>query len=202
MSEAAPTPEIADQEQGLCVRCGFCCDGTLFERARVFDEDNRLQLEAEGFILLTVATGTRFALPCHFHHNRVCTAYQRWRPHVCHTFRCALLRRFAAGDLSLEEAQAQIERAVALVDRIRAQLPQQAETPRRSLKQTMLAWQQAQSAAGVDVQRTFAPLLLDFASLQRLLDRHFRVKAEDKVDSEMVPWDHERTITRQGGDSE
>jgi uncharacterized protein len=179
MGELVSPPVITDPAQGLCVQCGLCCDGTIFERARVFPEDDLVQLEANGFILLTITERRGFALPCHYQQGRVCTVYQQWRPTICHTFRCALLRRFDAGEISLIEARARIERAVALTERIQAQLPAQREHERKALKQRMAAWQQAQTAAGVDVQRSFAPLLLDFVSLQRILDLHFRVKAEN-----------------------
>ena len=198
-----PTPAIADQEQSLCVRCGLCCDGTLFERARVFAEDDLARLEAEGFILVDVAAGTRFALPCHYHHNRICTVYQQWRPQICHTFRCALLRRLAAGELSLDEARAQIERTVALAERVRGQVPAEAEARRHSLKQAMRAFQDAQAAAGVDMNRTLAALLLDFASLQRLLDRHFRVEPDNEPASLLRPSPQNgRAFARQGEENE
>ena len=202
MNEPMPTPAIAGKEQSLCLRCGLCCDGTLFERARVFAEDDLARLEAEGFILVDVAAGTRFTLPCHYHHNRICTVYQQWRPQVCHTFRCTLLRRLAAGELSLEEAGAQIERTVALAERVRGQLPAEAETRRQSLKQAMRAFQDAQAAAGVDVNRTLAALLLDFASLQRLLDRHFRVEPDSEPASLRPSPQNGRAFARQGEENE
>ncbi len=202
MNEAPSTLAIVGQEQSLCIRCGLCCDGTLFERARVSPEDDLARLEAEGFILISATAGMRFELPCHLHHDRVCTVYQQWRPQVCHTFRCALLRRLAAGELSLEAAGAQIERTVELAHRVRARLPDQSETRRRSLKQTMRVWQDTQIAAGVDVNRTFAPLLLEFASLQRILDRHFRVEPENEPENKPPSPRNGQTFARQGIENE
>ena len=100
MPETAAAPVIADLEQSLCVQCGLCCDGTIFERARVFPEDDLARLEADGFVLLTAGERRGFALPCHHQQDRVCTVYQQWRPTVCHTFRCTLLHRFDAGELA------------------------------------------------------------------------------------------------------
>jgi hypothetical protein len=205
MNEAATTPVISDAEQSLCVQCGLCCDGTIFERARVFAEDDLAQLAADGFILVTAAERIGFALPCHHQQGKICGVYQRWRPQICHTFRCALLRRVEAGELAWAEARARIERTVALAERIRDQLPAQRDNERQSLKPRMAAWQQAQTAAGIDVRRTFAPLLLDFASLQRILDQHFRVKAENvkpKEDNanDMATPDTERFTAQQGAD--
>jgi len=207
MNELASSPVIANPEQSLCVQCGLCCDGTIFEQARVFAEDDLARLEADGFILLTKGERRGFAQPCHHQHGRACTVYQRWRPIVCHTFRCTLLRRFEAGELSWENARALIERTVALAEHIQAQLPAQHNHERNSLKQRMAAWQQAQTAAGVDVQRIFAPLLLDFASLQHLFDRHFRVKAEkikpkqESADDMSVP-DNQRFTAVQAAEHE
>jgi hypothetical protein len=200
MCEPALPPIVSDAEQGLCVRCGLCCDGTIFERARLSADDDLARLEAGGFILLTAAAKPAFALPCHHHCNRICTVYQQWRPQVCHGFRCALLRRVEAGELSWQEAHDRIEHTVTLAGRIRAQLPAQTGNDRKSLNQTMADWQQAQLAAGIDVQRTFAPLLLEFAGLQRLLDRYFRVAAKRAPETEMLSPDNGRTIARQGAD--
>ncbi len=184
MNETAATPAISDEEQRLCVRCGLCCDGTLFERGRIFADDDLARLEADGFILIATARGTGFAQPCPHHQNGLCAVYHQGRPQVCHTFRCALLRRVDAGELAWAEALARIERTVALVERIQAQLPVQSDHERKSLKQRMADWQQAQ-AAGIDVRRTFAPLLLDFAGLQHILDQHFRVKPQKERADEL-----------------
>ncbi|MEZ4633914.1 MAG: hypothetical protein R2856_02855 [Caldilineaceae bacterium] len=89
-----------------------------------------------------------------------------------------MLRRVENRELSWEDASAQIDRTVALADRIWAQLPVQNVQESKSLKQSTSAWVQAQTAAGVDVQRTYTKFMLDFAGLQRLLDLHFRTKVE------------------------
>lgn len=202
MNETAATPVVSNAEQSLCVQCGLCCDGAIFEWARVFPEDDLAQLEADGFILLTTAARSGFALPCHHQQGRICGVYQRWRPQVCHTFRCALLRRVEAGEVAWAEALTRIERAVALVERIQAQLPTQDNSERKSLKQRMADWQTAQTVAGVDVHRTFAPLLLDFVSLQRMLEQHFRVKPQKERADELSALDNEQFINVQGAEHE
>lgn len=202
MREALSTPVMTDPGQSLCVQCGLCCDGTIFERGRILAEDDLVHLEKNGFILIATAQGTGFVQPCLHHRNGICAVYQQGRPTVCHTFRCALLRRFEAGELAWEEARARIERTVALVERIQAQLPTQRPHGRISLKQRMAAWQQAQRAAGVDVQRTYAPLLLDFVSLQRTIDLHFRLKPKKVSADEMSAPDTNRFTVQQGVDHE
>ena len=198
MGAAASKPAISDLAQRLCVRCGLCCDGTLFNRGRILPEDDPAQLAANGFILISTARRTGFLQPCLHHQQGICTIYRQRRPQVCHTFRCALLRRFDAGELSLEAVQARIERALALAGRIQAQLPAQSKHERQSLKQRMAVWQQAQASAGVDMRGAFAPLLLDFASLQRLLDQHFRLRPKQERADAMSAPDTERFTAQQG----
>ena len=91
---------------------------------------------------------------------------------------------------------------MALAERIQAQLPAPSEHERRSLKQRMATWQQAQRAAGVDVQRTYAPLLLDFVSLQHTLDLHFRLKPKKVSADEMSAPDTNRFTAQQGANHE
>lgn len=200
LEKLAAPPVITDPEQSLCVRCGLCCNGTIFEWARVFEDDDLTRLTAERFVLLATPENSRFALPCHHQQGRVCSIYRQWRPQICHTFRCALLRRLAAGEVAWDEAHAIIERTVALAERIEMQLPAPGDHERKSLKARMAAWRAAQSAAGVDVQRAFAPLLLDYASLQRLLDRHFRLKAAGKPPVEKAARDTEPFTAMEGED--
>ena len=174
MDNDRSTPQVASPAQSLCVRCGLCCDGTIFERARLVPEDDLARLEAGGFIVLPTKTGTGFALPCHHQQDRICTLYQQWRPTVCHTFRCRLLRRFDTGELNLEEAQTIIERTTGLADQVWAQMQQRTGIGDGPLKKRFRAWELSQGEPAW--RRRHAAFLLDYASLQRRLDRDFRLK--------------------------
>lgn len=91
------------EEQQICVDCGFCCDGTIFECAS-------LKPGERGNIPVKMVTGTvpekgeeYFHLPCPYF-NKKCTIYDLKRAEVCGTFRCQLLKKFAAGELSPDQA--------------------------------------------------------------------------------------------------
>ncbi|WP_129676348.1 YkgJ family cysteine cluster protein [Candidatus Chloroploca sp. Khr17] len=170
------TPVVASPAQGLCVRCGLCCDGTIFAWARLTPEDDLARLEAGGFIVLPTKTGTGFAQPCHHHHDRVCTIYQEWRPSICHAFRCQLLRRFDAGEISLEQAHVTITQTTELADLVWAQLRERVGEVNGSLKELFRAWEATQHAQDAAWRRQHAAFLLDYASLQLRLDRNFRLK--------------------------
>ena len=107
--------------QELCLACGMCCDGTLFIWAPLAAEDEGGALEGFAVGDEPRKGGAHFDLPSSHLDGRRCTLYQAWRPRVCHTFRCKLLRAFEAGEIDLLEAQTIIERTTELAGRVRAQ---------------------------------------------------------------------------------
>ena len=80
--------------EALCLFCGMCCDGTLFERVSLSPAE-------------TVRLGKRvLALPCEvLTADHGCTTYEA-RPESCRRFICTLARGLEVGRLSLAEAKA------------------------------------------------------------------------------------------------
>jgi hypothetical protein len=89
-------------EQVICTKCGFCCDGTLFLHACLMPgergslpekiEKNSFPEDGKDF----------FKLPC-LYFNRKCTIYDRQRAFVCASYRCELLKSYAAQKISVAE---------------------------------------------------------------------------------------------------
>ena len=107
--------EAPAEEQEICVRCGFCCDGTLFLHANLHaGERGHLpeKIEAAAF---TDNGREYFRLPCGYFSDR-CTIYDRPRAEICGTYRCGVLRSFAAGEITREEAHDIVARAFAMRD--------------------------------------------------------------------------------------
>lgn len=80
----------------LCVNCSICCDGTLYGRLAVTEEEiERLDNRGEFF---TKPDGSlRMRLGCtHLGRNGACQVYED-RPGICRTYRCRLLKRVDAG---------------------------------------------------------------------------------------------------------
>jgi len=104
-------------EQEICVECGFCCDGTLFLYAHL-NPGERGQLpeliERAGY---EKDSKEYFRLPCGYF-NRKCTIYDQKKADVCFDYRCQLLKDYAAGKVSAEEALEIVREA----GRIRAEL--------------------------------------------------------------------------------
>lgn len=91
----------SNEEQSICIRCGFCCDGTLFDRAHVKEKEivhptlTHLVHEFEG--------DTYFKLPCP-NFDTKCTIYCDNKPKICSSFRCKILREVEKEMLNRKEA--------------------------------------------------------------------------------------------------
>ena len=89
------------EEQEVCIRCGFCCDGTLFDHAIVYP--NEVIREDLKKNLFTVDEDQFFSLPCP-HSNTSCQVYNEKKPQICSKFSCQVLRNLREGILSKLDA--------------------------------------------------------------------------------------------------
>jgi len=93
-----------EAEQEICVNCGFCCDGTLFLHASLNPgERGHLpeKIEQNSF---NEGEKDYFWLPCHYFSGK-CSIYHSKRADVCSSYRCQLLRDFAEGKITLNDAR-------------------------------------------------------------------------------------------------
>jgi hypothetical protein len=104
-----------------CVGCGLCCDGTLYVRAQVTPGEEP-RLTEHGLELTIHEDRTFFLQPCPHQSCGRCTIYKE-RFDICRSFRCALLRRYQAGEIDLSEARLRIDGALKLLEEIRADYP-------------------------------------------------------------------------------
>lgn len=100
-------PEL---EQSVCIRCGFCCDGTLFQHAHLNEgERGALPVEIEKASFSEGGRGY-FRLPCRYFSGK-CTIYDRQRAYVCGSYRCQLLKDLSDGMVTSEVAHETVLRA-------------------------------------------------------------------------------------------
>ncbi|OIO54971.1 MAG: hypothetical protein COX57_05275 [Alphaproteobacteria bacterium CG_4_10_14_0_2_um_filter_63_37] len=102
-----------EQIEQLCIDCGLCCDGTLFDVGRIYGDEDLALARSLGFSIGRRGEKTIFALPCR-HFDRACTIHAAPRPHICGAFFCTPLRLLQRGAIALEQARAQLEQTVAL----------------------------------------------------------------------------------------
>jgi hypothetical protein len=106
-------------EQKICVACGMCCDGTLFERAT-------LQPGEKGHLPPWMEENYRivdgkecFPQPCHYFNGK-CTIYNQKKAHVCSAYRCLLLKDFSKGKVTQEQSLQIVSNALRLREEILA----------------------------------------------------------------------------------
>jgi Fe-S-cluster containining protein len=152
----------------LCQRCGLCCDGNLFSSLPL----RRSEVEAMQQLSLPVVNrpdGTPgLEQRCAALEGRCCTVYAK-RPEACRRYRCFLLTALAEGEVSLEEALAVVDEALARIRAVEALLPSpRADSPRAVLQRARME----------DLPENGGPLPPQAQELwnqaDSYLDRHFR----------------------------
>jgi hypothetical protein len=115
----------------LCLACGLCCDGTLFDGVKLEPGDDAARLRALGlpvkFARARKPVG-RFAQPCAaLCADRTCRVYAE-RPGQCRTFECGVFKKAKAGELDPATALRLVRRGRRLGDRVRKLLRQLGDT--------------------------------------------------------------------------
>ena len=121
MNVEKPSPIAADNSQVLCLACGLCCTGDLFEQAFVL-EDEIDATRALGLTVDIAQDGPKLRLPCHLHIGGACSIYGSWRPHVCGAYTCGVIDGYVAGTLSFDDALRHVKTAKAMADNVRAEV--------------------------------------------------------------------------------
>ena len=106
-------------EQALCKACGLCCRGVWFSQVAIETEDLDRARELGLSVEIDQAGTAFFRQPCTLHKNGQCSAYDRWRPQSCVTYRCALLDRVRDNVVSLPAAMELVQAARAIADQLR-----------------------------------------------------------------------------------
>ena len=158
----------------LCVECGMCCNGGLFDYGPLARDEVSDKRDA-GLKVLEADGKFGFALPCPQLDGAVCQVYAR-RPQTCRSFRCETLKAVEAGDLPYEEGLGRVTQARAALDQVHANLPDGATiTDARR-------WRREAGQAEASAQLNASPMLMmALGLLDVLLDQHFRKPGQRQV---------------------
>ena len=85
--------ENLPEEQNICISCGFCCDGTLFDNATLQPGETDNLPDDLKKNCYDKEKGAFFHLPCQYFSGK-CTRYSGVRLQICSHFRCKLLTDF------------------------------------------------------------------------------------------------------------
>jgi hypothetical protein len=90
-------------EQKICLTCGFCCDGTLFLHATLYPGESGHLPEKIEQSRFTQDDKEFFRLPC-LYFSEKCIIYDSKRADICSSYRCQLLKDYAGGKITMDEA--------------------------------------------------------------------------------------------------
>jgi uncharacterized protein len=117
MPDTAVDPAAEAAAARLCLDCGLCCNGVLFDNVRLQPGDTAKALTAQG---LKIKKGQFFKQPCSGLNGALCTLYQN-RPTRCRAFVCGQFKAVAARDVDFATAAgriAEVRHGVAEVERL------------------------------------------------------------------------------------
>lgn len=162
-----------DAESALCIACGLCCNGAMFDYVSLERDDSPPLIREELNTPEKRERGDHFVLPCQCLDGTRCAIYSS-RPSVCRHYRCALLKRHEAGQVTTAQAQAIIERARSL--HFDAQQANGASMP-----QLREALSKTESLGSVPPEALAGRLR--YIAMQRHIDTHFREASQRHISS-------------------
>lgn len=142
----------------MCLSCGLCCDGGLFNEVSLDDAD-RQRLAEHG-----IEAADRFPHPCRHHAAPACAIYAV-RPSRCARYSCRVLSDVMEGELGLDEARDLVGRALTMRARVADVLPE-------GLSTVALA-EDFRTAADASREPARLPALARFIAYRLFVERHF-----------------------------
>lgn len=95
----------------LCLRCGLCCDGTLFTRTPLLPDEAEALRARSAEVTPCARSGTPgLRQPCAALDGSRCTIYAD-RPASCRRYECLLHGALVEGEVDLDEALTVVEEA-------------------------------------------------------------------------------------------
>jgi Fe-S-cluster containining protein len=167
----------------LCLACGLCCDGTLFDNVRLGPGDDTKKLKALGLpvsVSRTKMPVTLFRQPCTaLCADRTCRLYAD-RPGQCRAFECGVFKDAQAGRIKPAAAVRLVKQARREADNIRQLLRQLGDTDEHlPLGERFRRTQRRLESGGADEAEghTFAELGLAVHAFNLLAHEKFYTKA-------------------------
>jgi hypothetical protein len=120
-----------NQGEQLCLACGLCCDGTLFDLVKLEASDDASKLKALGLPVKVSRGATpiaRFPQPCAaLCKDRTCRLYAD-RPWQCRVFECGVFKDAKAGRITFAAALRLVKQARRRADKARRLLRELGDT--------------------------------------------------------------------------
>lgn len=172
--DVIPVTDRTPCGSALCLACGLCCTGVLHRLVTVDPEHVEL-VSALGLTVETVDDHEfAFRQPCPLYQGDRCSAYPH-HPPSCQGYRCALLRKYEGGEVTLEDGTA-IARAAKELLAGGGEPGADGYSEEGLRLEVAKRWDREHGLQGTDAQRQAgAELALRAVALDVLLEKHFRL---------------------------
>lgn len=168
----------------LCLACGMCCDGSLFDLVKLEPGDDAGKLKALG-LPVAVSRGkvpvARFPQPCAaLCKDLTCRVYKD-RPWQCRTFECGTFKKAKAGELPIAEALKTVKNGRRRADKIRRLLTELGDKDgHRALGERFHRTSERLEAGGTDAATAekYADLSLEVHHFKLMAYEHFYTQTE------------------------
>ena len=145
---------FVERAEDLCLSCGLCCDGTLFDFVKLETTDDARKLKLLG-LPIKVSRGrtpvARFPQPCvALCKDRTCRVYAD-RPGQCRAFECGVLKDVKAGQITFAAALRQVKKTRRRSNEVRLLLRELGDTDEhRALGERFHRTSERLEAGGID----------------------------------------------------
>jgi Fe-S-cluster containining protein len=159
------------EESSLCVTCGLCCKGPLYNWAELQPDElalaDRLSLR-----VVTYDGQPGIGLPCSCLDGTRCTVYEQ-RPRICRDFACSLLLSLRSGAVTLDEALGRVREAHELLHEIESHLPQ--DSLKRVWDRVSERWDLSDVRQLLAEGKIELDTVMALVGLEVLFENHFRL---------------------------
>lgn len=161
-----------NDEQKLCISCGLCCDGTLFNRAIAKPEEPLLPKQDE----LLIGGERFFKLPCHYF-DGLCTVYDQRPPNTCGSFKCEVLNDAISGKVTYNEAEELVGKIRQQKKRLLKLIPNASSFI--TLAEAMIYFREQHERVwtSVEFRKQYSTLLMEWVGYQARLERFRKLQA-------------------------
>ena len=176
-------PSAPQSESSLCLSCGLCCNGTIFDAVPVAPADALASLHAAGIATTIVDGEPRFGQPCIAHDGRECRVYAH-RPAACREYRCDLLKRVEAGAIDYAEAAGVIGEVIRLQrkldETVREIEPARSERTSRRVELVQLE-ERLKLSADAEAKRKLGTVMVQMVAMDGYIRRNFGASVLDRI---------------------
>ncbi len=170
MDSGYPVHRMNISDSELCMVCGMCCDGSIFEYVNLRSDEQETMIPLGLTVELVGGKHLGFLQPCSQFKDGLCKIYAQ-RPHVCANFHCKLLRSYHDGNITREDAIFQIGRAKQLYADAQKLMPE--SFPDGFSSRNLRKMVARLTAETPDVRRRCAEFLFAAQKYELIIQKHF-----------------------------